>query len=260
MQEQDKSIVIEDLTAYNENDAPFSFHRALLKLFYVAKVENKNDSKVKPDGTIYEKWKLSKTSLTNIAACRITTLYFLVLLGFSVPRFCLTHIRHPAYDGVYRIGITFLNSSDHFAFNYILYFSGIFIGAILLKICYMIMSPKGIHIKNKEAIIKNTILYNGCSFLSNNIGNDMKPENTSPKFTARESMPSQSVTNETIVQQPRPLTLSLPTSPIGDVIADCQHRRSATWAPSLTPVNVPRLETFFCVQGVFNFDKSDVGC
>ena len=28
------------------------------------------------------------------------------------------------------------------------------------------------------------------------------------------------------------LTLSLPTSPIGDVIADCQRRRSATWTPS----------------------------
>ena len=27
------------------------------------------------------------------------------------------------------------------------------------------------------------------------------------------------------------LTLSLPTSPIGDVIADCQRRRSATWIP-----------------------------
>ena len=35
------------------------------------------------------------------------------------------------------------------------------------------------------------------------------------------------------------LTLSLPTSPIGDVIADCQRRRSATWACSLTLFKVP---------------------
>ena len=28
------------------------------------------------------------------------------------------------------------------------------------------------------------------------------------------------------------LTLSLPTSQIGDVIADCQRRQSATWSPS----------------------------
>ena len=27
------------------------------------------------------------------------------------------------------------------------------------------------------------------------------------------------------------LTLSLPTLPIGDVIADCQRHRSATWTP-----------------------------
>ena len=32
------------------------------------------------------------------------------------------------------------------------------------------------------------------------------------------------------------LTLSLPTSPIGDVIADCQRRRSATWTPLLNPI------------------------
>ena len=180
LQEQDKSsnkqlqqsFINEDLTAYNENDAPFGFHRALLKLFYIAKVENKYDSKVKPDGTIDEKWKLSKTYLTNIAACRITTLYFFVLLGFSVLRFYFTRILHSAYDDVYRLGIPFLNSSDHFAFNCMLYFSGIFLGAIFLKICYMIMSPKGIRVKTKEAIIKNTILYNGCSFLSNHSRNE----------------------------------------------------------------------------------------
>ena len=186
------SFVNEDLTAYNENDAPFGFHRALLKLFYIAKVENSKDSK--------GNWKLSKRYLTNIAACRITTLYFFILLGFSVPRFCLTHIRHPAYDDVYRLGIPFLNSSDLFPYNCILYFSGIFLGAILLKICYMIMSSKGISVKRKEVIIRNTILYNGCFFLSNHSGNDIEPDRTLPK-TLQEPTPSHSETSEAIALQ-----------------------------------------------------------
>ena len=47
-------------------------------------------------------------------------------------------------------------------------------------------------------------------------------------------------------------------SPTGDVKADCQCRRSATWTPSLTLFEVPPLQTFCCVRGVFNFDKSDL--
>ena len=56
-----------------------------------------------------------------------------------------------------------------------------------------------------------------------------------------------------------PLTISLPTAPIGDVIADCQRRRSATWTSSLTIFEVSHLRNFCCALGVFNFNKSGLG-
>ena len=56
------------------------------------------------------------------------------------------------------------------------------------------------------------------------------------------------------------LTLSLPTSPIGDVIADCQHRRSATWTPSPNHVQIPFfLQTLCCFQSILDFDISYLG-
>ena len=54
------------------------------------------------------------------------------------------------------------------------------------------------------------------------------------------------------------LTLSLPTSPIGDVIADCQRRRSATLTTSPTLFLFSALQTFCYPQSSFRFDKSNL--
>ena len=55
------------------------------------------------------------------------------------------------------------------------------------------------------------------------------------------------------------LTLSLPTSPIGNVIAYCQRRRSATWTPPLTLFKSLCLQTLRRVQSILDFDTSKLG-
>ena len=55
------------------------------------------------------------------------------------------------------------------------------------------------------------------------------------------------------------LTLSLPTSPISDVIADCQRRRSATWTPSPNLVKSLCLHTLCNVQSILDFDTWNLG-
>ena len=148
----------DQITEYNENEMPFGFHRSLLKLCYLVKIENHKDSD--------NNWKMSKKYTTNIAACRLATAYFCILCAFSVSRYWLSYEDHVAYDEVYRLGIPLLNSENHFVYNCIVFFSGLAFGAILLKLCYMVISRKDINVKGGTFSIKNTILSNGCFHLS----------------------------------------------------------------------------------------------
>ena len=147
-------FVNEDLTEYRKSDTPFGLQRALLKLFYFVKIGN---HKVEQEGNIY--WKMSKTYVTNIAACRLTTVYFCVLVGFSIARFILSYNNHIAYEDIYRLGIPFLNSSCSFTWNCSVYFAGLLLGAVLLKQCYTAMSSKEQIIKANKIMTTNTLLY-----------------------------------------------------------------------------------------------------
>ena len=152
------------VTEYKENDLPYGFQRAVLKLCYLSNVEHKQNNG--------NNRRMSKKYLKGIAACRLTTVFFLILLGFSVMRYYLSYKDHQAYDDVYRLGIPFLNSSDKFKENCILYFAALALGALLLKLSYMLMSSREIQIGEKTIRIENTLLFNGCHHLHASHGNN----------------------------------------------------------------------------------------
>ena len=145
------------VTEYKQNDFPYGFQRAVLKLCYLSRVEHNQKGK--------NNERMSKKYVTGIAACRLTTTFFVILLGFSIMRYYLSYDDHKAYDDVYRLGIPFLNSSDQFKENCILYFAALTLGALLLKLCYMPMSSRGIKIGNNTLHTENTLLFNGCHHL-----------------------------------------------------------------------------------------------
>ena len=158
---------IEDLTDYKERDAPFSLQRAILKLFFVVKIEIlkpnagiETDEKGNRDnigsrdngedqGRADEGTRMSKEYLTNIAACRFTLLYCIFLTVTSALRFGYSREDHIEYDDVYRLGVPFINSSDLYGLNCFVYFFLLFLGVIFLKACYITIIFKD----NKESSV-----------------------------------------------------------------------------------------------------------
>ena len=70
-------------------------------------------------------------------------------------------------------------------------------------------------------------------------------------FAQSTSIIAKNIDDDSLQIASETLPLSLPTSPIGDVIADCQRRRSATWTPSLTLFKSLCLQTLCSVQSFF---------